>query len=393
MTARQNSGSGRSGRIIIRLLLAVFGFAVGVGFYVWQYLGIASYRPIDIVKDLIPNGTVPSVPIGETDPPITDPNGNGGIPTATDGTGNGNGNGTEDGTGNGNGTEQTGRAPVGPVSGVYIHPNYPVREVPQKDSAVRNILVFGVDARSEEQVQARTDSIMILTLDKHQNNIKITSVMRDTEFVLDTQNRTSAKVNAAYVYGGVGLLINTLNTQLDLDIQEYMMLDFWSSAALVDEVGGIEIDVQEDEIQNFNQILNEMNSLFGDAPGTDHITHAGPQLINGKQAVSWARIRYVGTDFARTQRQRTIVETLIRKVADMNVLEQVRVGEALLSGVVTNINRFSMLDAGMTVLGGLHDIEQYRIPGDGLYETNTSNWNMIVDWDSQLPVFHEFIWE
>lgn len=387
MTARYNSGSGRSGRIILRIVLAVLGFAIGVGFYVWQYLGIASYRPIDIVKDLIPNGTVPSGPVLETDPPITDPNGNGGIPTEPDGTGNGNGAGTE------NGTEQNGRPPEGPVSGVYIHPSYPVREVRQKDSAIRNILVFGVDARSEEQVQARTDSIMILTLDKRQNDIKITSVMRDTEFVLDTQNRSSAKVNAAYVYGGVGLLINTLNTQLDLDIQEYMMLDFWSSASLVDEVGGIEIDVKQDEIQNFNQILNEMNSLFGDPPGTDHITQAGPQLINGKQAVSWARIRYVGTDFARTQRQRTIVENLIRKVAGMNVLEQVRVGEALLSGVVTNINRLSMLEAGMTVLGGLHDIEQYRIPGDGFYETNTSNWNMIVDWNKQLPAFHEFIWE
>lgn len=384
MSERQYNRSGRTGRIFLRIVLAVLGFAIGVGFYVWQFLGIADYRPIDIVNELIPRGTVPTGDInGGTDSPsVTSP--------GTDGQVDGNGNGDPNGNGNG---DPNGRPPTGPVSGIYIHPDYPVRAVQQRDSAVRNILVFGVDARSSDEVQARTDSIMIVTLDKRQNDIKITSIMRDSEFELDSQNRSRAKVNAAYVYGGVGLLINTINTQMDMDIQEYMMFDFWSSAAIVDEVGGIELDIKQEEIQNFNQILSEMNKLFGDPAGTDLITKPGRQLVNGKQAISWARIRYVGTDFARTQRQRTITETLIRKVAGMNVLEQLRVGEALLGGVVTNLNRFSMLDAGRTVLGGLHNIEQYRVPADGLYETNTSNWNMIIDWDRQIPQFHEFIWE
>ncbi|MBN1891692.1 MAG: LCP family protein [Clostridiales bacterium] len=272
---------------------------------------------------------------------------------------------------------------------VYVHPDFPIKKVKQKDKEVENILVFGIDSRGSDDVVCRADAIMIVSFDQRSKSIKISSLMRDCAVNIDGRN-TPDKLGHAYAYGGVGLLINTINDNFGMDISRFVMLDFHSSSRIIDAVGGIGIDVKGGEVKYANRTISEQNKLFGtDVP---LLTHEGYQILTGPQAVGWARIRYLDSDFVRTGRQRTIATALMKKVSAMGSLDQLAVLEELAGMFETNMKSNDLMRIGVSGVGLVGTMNEYRVPADGMYYTQPSPWMMILDWEKQIPALHEFIW-
>ncbi|MDZ7542580.1 LytR family transcriptional regulator, partial [Clostridium perfringens] len=174
-------------------------------------------------------------------------------------------------------------------------------EVEEKSKEIRNIALFGIDA--PEGDVGRSDSIMILTLDSVHNKLKLTSIMRDS--YVNIPGRGLDKINHAYAFGGPELAVRTLNENFDLNIKEFMAVDFTSLPTIIDKLGGVTINIIPEEISHI--------------PG---ITSAGNQVLNGKQALAYSRIRYAsGGDYKRTERQRTVVDAIFNKLKDTTLTE------------------------------------------------------------------------
>ena len=186
-----------------------------------------------------------------------------------------------------------------------------------------NVALFGVDSRDGNLGEGnRTDCIIVASLNNETKEIKLVSVYRDT--LLDLSEGTYQKCNSAYSYGGPVLAINMLNMNLDLDIQDYVTVDFGAIADAIDLLGGVEIDVTEEELPYLNQYLTETANSAGKQ--SYFIGTAGLQTLDGVQATTYARIRSTaGGDFTRTERQRLVIEKMFEKAksADLGTLNAI----------------------------------------------------------------------
>ena len=186
-----------------------------------------------------------------------------------------------------------------------------------------NVALFGVDSRDGNLGKGnRTDCIIVASLNNETKEIKMVSVYRDT--LLDLSEGTYQKCNAAYSYGGPVTAINMLNMNLDLDIEDYVTVDFGAISDAIDLLGGIEVDVTDEEARYLNQYLQET----ADSAGKEaHFLDAGGHLLlDGAQATTYARIRSTaGGDFTRTERQRLVVEKMFEKArtADLGTINSI----------------------------------------------------------------------
>ena len=278
---------------------------------------------------------------------------------------------------------------------IYYDSKHPILAREQKDKEVENILVFGIDARGADKVKSRTDSIMVLTVNRRTGKVKLTSIMRDTGVYIGDTDETAGKklnkINAAYPWGGVGFMINTINRNFDLDINKFIMFDFSSASKIVDLCDGVEVDIKEKEIPYANKFIKEDNKLNG--TNSPEITKAGKQTLDGIQAVSWARIRYADSDFVRTSRQRTIAKGLMGKVGDMNIFKRLSLLKDGTSIIETNIESADLLRIALNAMGGVKNVEEYRVPQDNMYTVQQNPWMMKIDFDKQNKELHDFIWE
>lgn len=279
------------------------------------------------------------------------------------------------------------------VSGIYSPAEYPIKQVKPKSKDVTNILVFGLDERDPDNPGApsRTDAMIVLSMDRKNKAIKLTSLMRDIEAHIEGREGAEDKLNAAYVHGGIGMLINTINEMFNLDIQHFMKLDFWSAAQFIDAAGGVTIDVTYDELDYVNGGVREQSTLAGISPQL--LSDAGTQKLNGMQAISWARIRAIGNDQGRTSRQRTVMMNMIGAFSSQSMTGKLGTITAALPYATTNFSRESLMLFGMGNLQTLKHMAEYRVPEDGMYYTDESNYNIIVDLEVQNPALHEFIYE
>ncbi len=196
-------------------------------------------------------------------------------------------------------------------------------EVEEQLSGYTNVALFGVDSREAELGKnTRSDTIMVASLNNETKEVKISSVYRDT--LLQMGDGTYNKVNAAHSFGGPEEAVATLNKNLDLDITKYVTVNFNAMIAIIDAVGGIEIDVQPEEVGYITGYACEIIGATGiDSEG---VFEPGLQTLNGVQATAYARIRYTsGDDFRRAERQREVLEKIIQKLqgANLNVLNKV----------------------------------------------------------------------
>lgn len=210
-------------------------------------------------------------------------------------------------------------------------------EVEKKVSkGYRNIALFGVDARDGELGRGtRSDTIIIASINQDTQEIKLVSVFRDT--YLNLGNDSYNKCNAAYAQGGPEQAINMLNTNLDLDITDYVTVGFGGLIDSVDALGGIEMEVTDAEISH----LNNYQLTMSEELGVDYIPvkHSGRQLLNGMQATAYCRIRYTkGDDFRRAERQRDVLTAMMEKAKKAPASSLRQMVNAILPEVETSLN-------------------------------------------------------
>lgn len=249
-------------------------------------------------------------------------------------------------------------------------------EVEEKYGDIRNIALYGIDA--EEGKAGRSDSIMILTVDTKNNKLKLTSIMRDS--YVNIADHGYDKINHAYAFGGPELAMRTLNENFDLNVKEFMAVNFTSMPEIIDKLGGVNIDITDEEIQYI--------------PG---ITSAGTQKLTGKQALAYARIRYAtGGDYKRTERHRTVLTAIFNEMKSKPVSQYPSLASDFLPYVRTNISSNEMLslmgDIGTLMSGNL---EQNRFPTDEQGEGKMINgvYYMTFNIEEVKNSMHEFIFQ
>ena len=184
-------------------------------------------------------------------------------------------------------------------------------EVEETGEGYTNVALFGIDSREGElQLGTRSDCIIVASLNNKTKEVRMLSVYRDT--ILDIGDGELQKCNAAYSFGGPTDAINMLNKNLDLDIQDFVTVDFAAIANAIDLLGGVDIEIKEEEIKPINKYVYE-TAKVADKMATE-IKEPGMQHLNGVQATTYARIRSTaGGDFTRTERQRIVIEKLVEK--------------------------------------------------------------------------------
>ena len=204
-----------------------------------------------------------------------------------------------------------------------------------------NFVIFGGDSRTGDvKKDLNTDSIIIASLNNETKEVKLISVYRDT--LLDLTNGKIQKCNSAYSRGGAKQAINMLNMNLDLDIKKYVTVDFGAVADLIDMIGGIEVEVSKAEYKAVNKYIDETAHVAGKK--AKHLTHAGVQLLDGVQATTYARIRKgVGDDFARTQRQRLIIQKVAEKAVKSDLATINKIIDKIFPQIATNLTMTELL--------------------------------------------------
>lgn len=218
-------------------------------------------------------------------------------------------------------------------------------KVVEKLKGYWNIALFGVDSRNAGTDYALSDTIIVASINKDTKEIKMVSVYRDT--YLDQTNGEFNKANEAYIMGGAQRAINMLNRNLDLDITNFVTVNMNVLAEVVNAIGGVEIDVREEEIEHLNNYQNEGSEITGleKIP----VTYAGPQTLNGLQAMSYCRIRYIGLDYERTERQRKVLNQIFEKVQNMDILSLTGIIDDVLPYIATNLTQAEILSLAKDV--------------------------------------------
>lgn len=225
------------------------------------------------------------------------------------------------------------------------------------DTSITNIALFGIDER-EGETQFRSDAIIIASVDKQHNKIKLSSLLRDT--LVEIEGHGQNKLGHAYFYGGPQLAVKTLNQNFGLDIREYVTVNFAELASIIDAVGGIEIDVSEAEMLDANNSIWEQVQVAGLDPTP--IEQPGLQILNGTQAVAYARIRHVGNaDMERTDRQREVLSKLFDKARAMSPLEYPEFARKFLPTVQTSLDIGEILGLAGIMLRDV-TLEDARFP-------------------------------
>ena len=212
-------------------------------------------------------------------------------------------------------------------------------ETKQELKGYRNIALLGIDSRADDYgLGNRSDCMIIASINQETNAVKLISVYRDT-YVYVTENGTKRldKITHAYSYGGAQNTLKSLNEAMDLNITEFVTVNFDAVIAAVDSLGGVYIDIDESEIRYVNDYIDATSE--SSRVKSSHITHSGRQKLDGVQAVSYTRVRYTaGGDYKRTERMRTVVEAMLSKAKTLNVGQLNSFADTILPKIRTNIS-------------------------------------------------------
>lgn len=255
-----------------------------------------------------------------------------------------------------------------------------------------NIALFAVDKREEDD-RANSDVIMVVSINQETGKIKMASIMRDT--YVDIDGLGMDKINAAYATGGPQLAIKTINQNFGLDISDYLNVDFYSAAKIVDALGGVTIDVKEAELPYLNTYLNEV--AIYEKKTAIPLKNAGMQNLSGRQAVAYTRIRAVGNgDYERTERQRSVLVALFDKMKTSGQELFPVLATQILPNLETSMSNFTLLGFASSVLNTQNKtIDQARFPLDEHSKGKRINniWYLTTNLESTSRAMHQFIYE
>lgn len=255
-----------------------------------------------------------------------------------------------------------------------------------EEEAVYNLLLIGTDRR-DENWNGNSDVMILATINMAAEKICLTSFMRD--LYADIPENGVHKLNYAYAKGGPEMLVSTLESNYEIDIDNYAIVDFETMSELIDIVGGVEITVSDEEVPILNDYLTCMET---DAE-KDHLKAGGTYKLNGMQAVAYMRIRFVGNnDYQRTQRQRDVLQALLGEMKDLDTGELLKIAGTSLLLVKHDIGMFQLLKLAGELPQYLgYDIEESRVPYDGLF--TSQNEMLVPDFEETIRKLHETIYE
>ncbi|WP_195469551.1 LCP family protein [Clostridium sp. D43t1_170807_H7] len=300
---------------------------------------------------------------------------------------------------------------IGTVGGVYIYANSLfnkmekveinkdnvgiAQEVEDKlskyDDSITNIALFGID--TSDGGVGRSDSIMIATIDTHNKKLKLTSIMRDSYVNIDGHGLD--KINHAYAFGKAELAIKTLNENFDLNISEFAAVNFSTLPKIIDKLGGIELDIDSEELQYINGYISELNGINNTS--VSPISSTGLQHVNGTQAMAYCRIRYTsGGDYKRTERHREVLSKMFEKILSMSPTSYPSLLNEILPMISTSLSASEIMDLGNEVLKvGSTSLEQERFPLDGYCEGQMIGGVYYLTFDKETTVnqLHDYIFE
>lgn len=234
---------------------------------------------------------------------------------------------------------------------------------------VYNILVLGTDSRNKKTDNGRSDSMILISINEATQKVYLTSFMRDMYVKIPGVEQMD-KLNAAYAYGGPDLAVETIEQNFKIDINKYVQVDFSAFIDTIDSVGGVTIDVQDEEVETLNSYLKDNNKLVGKDENSDLLTKGGTYNLNGRQALAYSRIRYVGNaDFERTERQRKVMLQTLERAKDLSIVDINNMLDALLPELTTDITQseiFSLVLDSPSYLG--YEFISQRVPVDNSWE-------------------------
>lgn len=250
------------------------------------------------------------------------------------------------------------------------------------DEKIINLALFGVDSRNNDYV-GRSDAIMIASINGKTGQVKLISIARDTYVSISGYGQT--RINHAYAYGGPELAIQTLNENFGMDITDYVTVNFDSLADVIDEMGGVMVDVTEAERQQVNAYLLAGEPLLE----TGYIT------LNGPQAVSYSRIRKIDSDTMRASRQREVLASLFEKAKEINPLEYPAYVRKFAPMVETSLSNDEILKIAAVGLKDL-SLEQAVFPNDYIRsegQTIGGAWYYVYDLEQAKDMLQQYIYE
>ncbi len=260
-------------------------------------------------------------------------------------------------------------------------------------SSVINILVCGEEAIFDDS-RGRTDSIMIATINQKDNRLCLTSIMRDV--YVRIPGFSDNKINAAYHNGGMKKLVETIQENFGISVDGYVLVNFDSFQQIIDAIGGIDIELSEQEVSYLNSTNYISNYTY-------HTLSVGMNHMNGNQALGYARVRYVNKDgnvgdFARTLRHRTVMSAIYEKMMKKSTLELVAMLPDILPLLTTNLKKteiINYLTEGVAVRDKNPELETLNVPVEGCYKiTRVGKMSVVLasPLDENVKQMHQFIY-
>ena len=211
-------------------------------------------------------------------------------------------------------------------------------------SGYRNIALLGIDSREDDYgLGNRSDCMIIASINQKTKDVKLISVYRDTYMQIEENGKSRLdKVTHAYSYGGAQNALKALNTNLDLNITEYVTVNFDAVIVAVNALGGVQINIDSEELKYINTYIDATSKSSG--VSSTQITKTGTQTLDGVQAVAYSRIRYTaGGDYKRTERMRTVIEAMMKKAKTLSISKLNNFADTILPRISTNISAGEIL--------------------------------------------------
>lgn len=239
-----------------------------------------------------------------------------------------------------------------------------------------NIVVFGLDNRSANNYQeGNSDVVMIASIDNKTKNVKLVSVYRDT--FLSVGGGTYFKCNNAYARGGAKQAVQMLNSNLDLDIKEYVCVDWAAVVEVIDDLGGLDLNITQGEMNQINKYKKDVDGVTG--KNTPNVTQYGLVHLDGTQATTYARIRKLsGDDFKRASRQRIVLQAMLEKAKKANPATLVKICNSVVDDISTTLSLDQMVSLAK-------DVTKYKINSTTGFPTDLTTKNMPRCGDTVIP--------
>lgn len=226
-------------------------------------------------------------------------------------------------------------------------------------TGIKNIALLGIDSH-EDNDTGRSDAIVIVSVDKKNRKLKMTSIARDS--YVEIEGHGKDKLTHSYAFGKSQLAVKTLNRNYGLEITDYVSMNFFEFARIIDYIGGVTVDVDEAEMKELNQVIIPPVVLMG--IDCELIKAPGVQQLSGGQALCYSRIRHTDSDIGRGSRQREVLSAMFAEVKKMNPLELPRLAEMIVGECKTSLSTNAIISLGAWAVLASPEIEQLSIPND-----------------------------